>query len=106
MDEITKAVMNGDSMEVGAQRELLRASIVRQIFCPYCGHVLDVSNSILIDATDYGGKMHILHDWEYDALLEAHKTPEGLAAALTYSKIDVLDGRVLFPRKPARARRR
>ena len=39
----------------------MRYAIKRAIFCPYCQRVLDIRDAVLLDGSDHGGRMDILH---------------------------------------------
>ncbi len=93
--EIADALLYPEHQDRVLARTTLRYAVQRAIFCPYCGKILDIRDAVLLDGSDHGGKMHILHAAEYDRVIEA----EGNLAALEEKfghKIDVLDGRELF----------
>ena len=74
-------------------RELLKAAVMRQIFCPYSGRVLDVRDAVLIDGTDHGHGYGVMTSECFD-----------LAGAALFEKFGrdnfvVYDGRVLNGRK-------
>lgn len=77
------------------KREALRYAVQSQIFCKYCGKVLDVRSSVLLDGSDHGGRMNLLHAEEYDLAVERAGGLDKLQEGLRY-KVDVCDGRELF----------
>jgi len=93
--DIADALLNPEHQDVALARTTLRYAVQRAIFCPYCEKLLDVREAVLLDGTDHGGRMDILHGWEYDAVIAKSGTVEALQAKLGY-EVEVLDGRVLF----------
>lgn len=95
MDEITKAVSEGNDIAIGVARETLRHAVQVQITSPYGGGVLDVRRAVLLDGSDHGGKMHIMTADEYDIVVGRMGGLDVLESRLGY-KVDVYDGRQLF----------
>jgi hypothetical protein len=100
-DDISRALADGETMETGMARTLLRAAVSRVMFCPYCQTVLDVTRAVLLDGTDYTtpagakGGASVLDAACYDLALEKTGGLEKLQEGLGY-QVDVYDGRVLF----------
>jgi hypothetical protein len=95
MDDITAALLNGEDMEVGADRALLRSAVMRAITDPYSGALLDVRRAVLLDGSDHGGRMDIMTAEVYDVVLAKAGGLEPLKIKLGY-ELDVYDGRELF----------
>jgi hypothetical protein len=74
-------------------RELLKAAVMRQIFCPYSGKVLDIRDAVLIDGTDHGHSMYVMTSVCFDLAGEA------LFEKFGRDNFVVYDGRVLNGRK-------
>jgi len=70
-------------------RELLKAAVMRQIFCPYTGHVLDVRDAVLVDGSDHGKGTHIMTSRCFELAGEALFEKFGRENFVVY------DGRVL-----------
>lgn len=94
MDDITKTLSEGGSIELGAQRAILRHAVMTAMFCPYSNVVLDVRRAVLLDGSDAGLKMHIMTAEIYDQIVE-----NGIWNQWNRDDYDVLDGRELFKAK-------
>lgn len=96
MDEITRALVNGEDMEVGANREVLRFAVMKRITCPQTGFVLDVDRAVYYEIKTpetSGSDVVDAEAWDGaygDAVRNAVESKERLSFG------DVLDGRVLF----------
>lgn len=93
--DIADALLHPENQELSLARIALRYAVQRQIFCPYCDKVLDVRDAVLLDGSDHGGSMAIMHATEYDKVLAGVGTLEALEEKFGH-KLDVQDGRVLF----------
>jgi hypothetical protein len=94
MDDITKTLSEGGSIELGAQRALLRQAVMTAMFCPYSNVVLDVRRAVLLDGSDHGHHMLIMTAEVYDDVVA-----NGLWDQSNRDDYDVLDGRELFKAK-------
>jgi hypothetical protein len=94
-DDIADGLLHPEYQDEALARVTLRYAVQRAIFCPYCQHLLDVRDAVLLDGTDHGGRMDILHAAEYDRVIGANGSVEALQDKLGY-EVQVLDGRVLF----------
>jgi hypothetical protein len=93
--DIADALLHPEHQDEALARITLRYAVARQIFCVYCGKVLDVRSAVLLDGSDHGGRMDLMHAAEYDLLLSKVGSVEALVDKLGY-QVEVLDGRVLF----------
>jgi hypothetical protein len=95
--DIADAMLNPDHQGVALARITLKYAVQRAIFCAYCGKVLDVRSAVLLDGSDDGGRMDLMHADEWDRVLDKSGSVEALEAKLGY-QVEVLDGRELFGR--------
>jgi hypothetical protein len=82
-------------------RELVKAAVQRQIFCPFSNVILDMRRAVLLDSTDapQGGTMTIMTGDVYDKLLGI-LADQGSSLEAAYGRpVVVYDGRVLFGKK-------
>ena len=93
--DIADALLYPEHQNEALARITLRYAVQRQIFCVYCTHLLDVRSPVLLDGSDNGGRMDLLHAAEYDLLISKVGSVEALVAKLGY-QVEVLDGRALF----------
>ncbi len=77
-------------------REILKYACQRQIFSPYGGGILDMRRAVLIDGSDYGGKMSIMTTAEYDKVLAALTASGTTLAGAFGHEVVIYDGRSLF----------
>jgi hypothetical protein len=94
-DDIIDAIANPEHQEKALARITLRSAVSRVIFCAYCQKLLDVRDAVLLDGSDHGGRMDVMHGAEHDRLLSKVGSVEALQAKLGH-EVDVLDGRELF----------
>jgi hypothetical protein len=93
--DIADGLLHPEHQDEALARITLRYAVQRQIFCVYCQHLLDVRSAVLLDGSDHGGRMDLMHAAEYDLLLSKVGSVEALQAKLGY-EVEVLDGRELF----------
>lgn len=70
-------------------RELIKAAVMRQIFCPYTGVILDMRRAVLLDGSDNGHGIIILDGKAWDLVKVDF-------LAVYSEEYDVYDGRELW----------
>ena len=91
---IADALLSGDH-ETGLAKSALLYAVQRQIMCRYCGKLLDVRDSVLLDGSEHGGGMHLLHSEEYDTFMSRVGGQAQLESAFGHG-VEIYDGRTLF----------
>lgn len=82
-----------DQFRRTAERNALKFSVGRQMFCPKCQRVLDAKRAVNVTASTGGERTMCADCWGRGS--EFHGKCE--AGGFTF---DVLDGRALWPAKP------
>lgn len=83
-----------DRLSKAENRQLLKAAVQAEIFCPFTGGVLDVRRAVLVQIS--GGRAYVMSAAHWDAVRDSVTSALTNIAQLSGATIDVIDGRELF----------
>lgn len=75
-----------------AGRQLVKAAVMRQIFCPFTGTIMDMRRAVVVDT---GTRQFVMHATHWDEVKDRFFEHIGDDAA---KRVSVYDGRELFKR--------